>query len=180
MKIVKEFLNGAKVIEPTVFKDERGYFSETFNEKKLKEYLGEVQFVQDNQSLSQKDVLRGLHFQKKPHAQGKLVRVIAGSVLDVIVDIRFDSPTYGQHESTVLSDKNFLMLWVPPGFAHGFKTLEDDTVFFYKVDNYYNKQSEICVKWNDGDLAIDWECESPLVSEKDNEGVQFSDLNRLF
>ena len=180
MRVIKEFLNGAKLIEPDVFKDSRGSFYESFNQAKLRMVLGEVSFVQDNESISEKNVLRGLHFQKKPYSQGKLVRVISGSVLDVIVDLRQDSPSYGQHESVILSGENMLMLWVPPGFAHGFLTLEDDTLFFYKVSNYYNKESEVCLKWDDKSLGIDWGCESPKISDKDKEGVFFSDLKGLF
>lgn len=180
MEVIKELLNGALLIAPTLFKDDRGYFSETFNYMKLKPLIGDFNFVQDNQSLSQRDVLRGMHFQRKPFDQGKLVRVIQGSVIDVIVDMRVDSPSYGKHASVELTSENFHMLWIPPGFAHGFLTLEDNTVFFYKVTNYYNKESEACIKWNDHELDIKWSCESPIVSEKDNEGLRFSDLKGLF
>ncbi|MFT6716493.1 MAG: dTDP-4-dehydrorhamnose 3,5-epimerase [Saprospiraceae bacterium] len=180
MRVINEFLNGAKLIEPDVFQDGRGSFYESFNQAKLKSILGDVNFVQDNQSLSEKHVLRGLHFQKNPYSQGKLVRVISGSVLDVIVDLRQDSPSYGKHESVVLSGKNLLMLWVPPGFAHGFLTLEDNTLFFYKVSNYYNKESEVCLKWDDKSLGINWNCKSPFLSSKDKQGISFSGLKDLF
>jgi len=180
MEVVDKILNGAVLIKPKVFIDERGYFSETFNQQSLNEIIGEVGFVQDNQSLSQKGVLRGLHFQNAPHAQGKLVRVIKGAVKDVIVDIRKRSPTYGQSFSVELSESNFLMLWVPPGFAHGFLTLENNTVFFYKVSNFYNASSEGCIKWNDKTLNIDWGTNDVLVSKKDEEGEEFQAFNSLF
>lgn len=180
MRVVEEVLNGVKLLEPKVFKDERGYFTETYNKSVLKGLIGEVDFVQDNQSLSQKGVLRGLHFQNPPCAQGKLVRVMAGEVQDVVVDLRKDSSTYGMHYSVVLSSDNFLSLWIPPGFAHGFLTLKDDTVFCYKVSGYYNKESEGCIKWNDSSLAIPWMLNQVSVSKKDQEGVFFEDLSSLF
>ena len=180
MEVVEEALNGVKLIRPTVFKDERGYFCETFNSQKLHDIIGAVDFVQDNQSLSQKGVLRGLHFQTPPFAQGKLVRVLNGSVQDVVVDLRKGSPTYGKSYSVVLKAEEFLMLWVPPGFAHGFVTLENDTVFFYKVTKYYNKESEGCLIWNDKDLSIDWQIKDVRVSEKDKKGTVFSNFKSLF
>ncbi len=180
MEIVEKILNGAVLIKPKVFSDDRGYFSETFNQQALDGIIGEVNFVQDNQSLSQKGVLRGLHFQNAPHDQGKLVRVIKGAVKDVIVDIRKSSPTYGQSFAVELSESNFLMLWVPPGFAHGFLTLENDTIFFYKVSNFYNASSEGCIKWDDKTLKINWETNDVLVSEKDEQGEPFQTFNSLF
>jgi dTDP-4-dehydrorhamnose 3,5-epimerase len=136
--------------------------------------------VQDNQSLSQKGVLRGLHFQNPPFAQGKLVRVIKGSVLDVAVDIRKDSPTYGEHFSVELSEENKTILWIPPGFAHGFVTLEDDTIFIYKCTAVYNKESEGSLIWNDEDLNIDWRVVNPLVSDKDIQAGNFNDFTTQF
>lgn len=164
------------IVQPKVFEDERGHFFESYN-KTIFDQLGiDVNFVQDNQSLSQTGVLRGLHFQKPPFAQGKLVRVIKGSVLDVAVDIRKNSPTYGNHFDIVLSEKNKKMLWIPEGFAHGFLTLENDTIFLYKCTNYYNKASEECILWNDTDIAIDWKINSPILSEKDIQGNVFKDF----
>ena len=136
--------------------------------------------MQDNQSLSQKGVLRGLHFQNPPFAQGKLVRVIQGSVLDVAVDIRANSPTYGQHISVLLSGENKTIFWIPPGFAHGFVTLEDNTIFTYKCTGVYNKESEGALMWNDPGLNINWGVESPLVSEKDQEAASFKSFQSRF
>ena len=140
----------------------------------------DLDFVQDNQSLSQKGVLRGLHFQNPPFAQGKLVRVIKGSVLDVAVDIRKDSPTYGEHFAIELSEENKTIFWIPPGFAHGFVTLEDDAIFTYKCTEVYNKESEGALVWNDPDIAIDWGVESPLVSDKDLVAVSFNNFETQF
>jgi dTDP-4-dehydrorhamnose 3,5-epimerase len=153
---------------------------ESFNKKLFENIIGPVAFVQDNQSLSSKGVLRGLHFQEPPYAQGKLVRVTKGSVNDVIVDIRKESLTYGKNFKILLSEKNFKMLWIPPGFAHGFETLEDETIFAYKVTNYYNKESEKTIKWNDPTLEIEWETENPSTSEKDNQGELFENFESLF
>lgn len=159
------------VIEPKVWKDNRGYFYESFSARFFTEAGIKTDFVQDNQSFSQKGTLRGLHAQKAPFAQGKLVRVIQGKVLDIAVDARKNSPTYGQHFSIELSGENHKQLWVPPGFLHGFLTLEDDTIFTYKVTNYYDKESELGVMWNDADLNIDWNGdlskEDLLLSDKD-------------
>jgi len=167
MEIIETKIEGLLIIKPQVFNDERGYFFESFNEDKFKDLGLASAFVQDNESKSQKNVLRGLHFQKPPFAQGKLVRVIKGSVLDVAVDLRPDSPTYGQWEAVELTEENKLMYWIPPGFAHGFVTLEDDTIFSYKCTNVYNKESEGSIQWNDADLCIDWKIENPILSEKD-------------
>ena len=156
MKITETDIKGLLVIEPRVFDDPRGYFYESYNKSKFREAGIDADFVQDNQSLSQKGAIRGLHGQADPFAQGKLVRVINGSVIDVAVDIRKGSPTYGKHVSVELSGDNKLQLWIPAGFLHGFSTLEDNTIFTYKVNNYYNKDSEMGVIWNDPDLAIDW------------------------
>lgn len=169
-------MEGLLVIKPRVFEDQRGYFFESYNEKLLKQSGLDTNFVQDNQSLSQKNVLRGLHFQAPPFAQGKLVRVIKGAVLDVVVDIRKASPTYGKHFALELNEKNKTMLWVPEGFAHGFLTLENDTVFYYKCNNYYNKESEGCVMWNDASLGINWNAIDPVLSEKDRSGTPFRDF----
>lgn len=170
--IKKKFdIEGLVVIEPRRFHDDRGYFFESFNEQKYAELLGEdVVFVQDNVSCSKKNVLRGLHFQNPPFAQGKLVSVVKGKVLDVAVDLRKDSPTYGQHEIIELSAENGLQFYIPPGFAHGFVALEEDTLFSYKCTNYYSPSHEDTLLWNDSKLDIDWKCSAPLVSEKDKIG----------
>lgn len=181
MKIEKTVIDGVLILTPKVFGDDRGYFFESFNQKQFESAVGrEVKFVQDNQSKSQKGVLRGLHFQNPPFAQGKLVRVLSGSVLDVAVDIRKDSPTYGQHLTFELDAISNKMVWLPEGIAHGFASLEDDTVFFYKCTNYYNKDSEDCILWNDKDLNIDWKVSTPLLSEKDKEGKSFKNFESKF
>ena len=180
MKTISTPIEGLYIIEPNVFGDHRGYFMESFNAQDLKEIIGDFEFVQDNQSLSSKGVLRGLHFQNPPFQQGKLVRVIKGAVNDVVVDIRKDSATYGQSFKIHLSEENFKMLWIPPGFAHGFETLEDDTIFAYKVTNYYNPDSEGSIIWNDPTLKIEWETENPSTSKKDNEGDLFENFTSLF
>ena len=156
MKIKETSIEGLLIIEPRVFNDGRGYFYESYNNKKFTEAGIAADFVQDNQSFSHKGAVRGLHGQADPFAQGKLVRVINGRVLDVAVDIRKGSPTYGKHVSVELSSDNKLLLWIPAGFLHGFATLEDNTIFTYKVNNYYDKASEIGVLWNDVNLNIDW------------------------
>jgi len=156
MKIIETDIEGLLIIEPRVFDDPRGYFYESYNKSKFAETGIDVDFVQDNQSLSQSGAVRGLHSQAPPFAQGKLVRVINGKVLDVAVDIRKGSSTYGRHVSVELSGGNKLQLWIPAGFLHGFSTLEDNTIFTYKVNNYYDKASEIGVIWNDPDLGINW------------------------
>jgi dTDP-4-dehydrorhamnose 3,5-epimerase len=173
MEVIETELNGLFVLKPKVFEDERGYFYESYNQNLFKLAGINFDFVQDNQSLSQKGVLRGLHFQNPPHAQGKLVRVITGSVYDVAVDIRKDSKTYGKWFGLELTEKNKWMMFVPPGFAHGFLTLENNTIFSYKCTNFYNKASEDCLLWNDKDLNIDWNFDKPLLSAKDLEGKPF-------
>lgn len=167
MKFEKTPIEGLLLIEPRVFVDERGHFFEPFNEKQMAEHGIKGPFVQDNESLSHQGVLRGLHYQKSPHQQGKLVRVVNGAVTDVVVDIRPESKTFGRHFQVELSSTNHLMLWIPPGFAHGFLTLKDDTVFLYKVSAYYNPQSESGIIYNDPELNIDWKIVNPVVSEKD-------------
>ena len=181
MKITKTPIEGLLIIEPVVFGDERGYFFESFNKEKFKEITGkELDFVQDNQSLSGKDIVRGLHFQNPPYAQGKLVRVIKGEVIDVVVDIRKNSSTYGEHFAIKLTEENKKMFWIPEGFAHGFSSLKDDTIFSYKCTNYYNKESEESIYWNDSDLKINWEVESPIISEKDQEKRMFKNFKTQF
>ena len=176
MEIVKTPLEGLLIIKPTVFEDDRGYFFESYNREKFQEHGIEVTFVQDNESKSKKGVLRGLHFQNHPHAQGKLVRVMRGSVLDVAVDIRPESKTFGEWSSIVLSGENKWMYWIPAGFAHGFLTLEDDTIFFYKCTNVYNKDSEGAIRWNDPELGVEWgEVEDLVISRKDQVAPMFAD-----
>ncbi|WP_455168747.1 dTDP-4-dehydrorhamnose 3,5-epimerase [Aegicerativicinus sediminis] len=163
-------IEGCYIITPRIFKDERGYFIETFNNQTFFEKTGiATQFVQDNQSKSSAGVLRGLHFQQGGHAQGKLVRVIQGSVLDICVDLRPNSKTLGQYVSLVLSGDNFKQLYIPRGFAHGFVVLEDETIFSFKCDNFYNKNSEGGIIYNDPDIAIDWRIpeEKLILSDKD-------------
>lgn len=171
MNIVETPIKDLFIIEPKIWKDNRGYFYESYSTREFAKAGIDAVFLQDNQSLSQKGTLRGLHAQAAPFAQGKLVRVIQGSVLDIAVDIRKKSSTYGQTFSVVLSEENHQQLWVPPGFLHGFLTLEDHTIFTYKVTNYYDKNSELGVIWNDPTLKINWTTEINenefLLSEKD-------------
>jgi dTDP-4-dehydrorhamnose 3,5-epimerase len=160
-------IEGLLIIEPQVFTDPRGYFYESYNKEKFVAAGINIEFVQDNQSLSQKGIVRGLHFQAPPFDQGKLVRVIQGAVLDVAVDIRKNSPTYGQNFSIELLAQNRTMFYIPPGFAHGFETLEDNTIFLYKCTDIYNKQSEGGLLWNDAELGIKWQTSNPIISDKD-------------
>lgn len=167
MRFLKTPIEGLLLIEPTVHRDDRGAFMETFNARAFAEQGITDKFVQDNQSFSRKNVIRGLHFQTGDHAQGKLVRVIHGSVLDVAVDLRNGSPTFGRHYSVVLDATAGNMLWIPSGFAHGFESLEDDTVFHYKVTAYYRPAAEAGIRYDDPGLGIEWRTRNPLVSEKD-------------
>jgi dTDP-4-dehydrorhamnose 3,5-epimerase len=176
MKVKPTKIEGLIVIEPNVFYDERGYFSESYKKSNYEKAGITNQFVQDNLSKSEKGVLRGLHYQAPPYAQDKLIQVIQGSVLDVVVDIRTNSKTYGQHFAIELNAENKLQLLVPKGFAHGFLTLEDNTIFSYKCSNEYNKESEGSVLWSDTELGIDWGIENPIVSKKDNESPSFDQL----
>ncbi|NTU58132.1 MAG: dTDP-4-dehydrorhamnose 3,5-epimerase [Chlorobiaceae bacterium] len=169
MHVIKTALPEVLLFEPDLFGDERGYFFESFRKDIFERHAGAREFVQDNESFSRYGVLRGLHYQKPPHAQGKLVRVIQGIVLDVAVDIRKGSPTFGRHVAELLSDQNHRMLWIPPGFAHGFAVLSSKAVFNYKCDAYYAPSSDAGVRWNDPAIGIDWQL--PLadvsLSEKD-------------
>lgn len=177
----EEALSGLYSIYPTVFKDERGYFFEAFQTEKYKAIIGELNFVQDNISRSSKGILRGLHFQKPPYAQGKLVQVLQGAVLDVAVDLRRSSPTFGQSFKKVLSAENAIQLYIPPGFAHGFYTLEDQTLFSYKCTAPYHAAAEGCILWNDPTLNIDWELiQTPILSEKDQLGSLFTSFETPF
>ncbi len=180
MQIEKTNIQGCFILKPNVFKDERGSFFESFNQKAFEKLTGlNIDFVQDNQSISRRGVLRGLHFQTGEYAQAKLVRVIQGEVLDVVVDLRKESKTYGKHISVILNDDNNNQLFVPRGFAHGFITLSEEAIFSYKCDNFYNKESESGIIFNDPDLAIDWKLKASeiLVSEKDEVLPNFRDLN---
>ena len=180
MEFKKFAIAGLVEIIPRKFGDARGYFFESYSYKVFAEAGIDVNFVQDNQSLSQKGVLRGLHFQRPPHAQGKLVRVASGSALDVVVDIRKNSPTYGQHQTCLLTTEQHNMFYVPPGFAHGFVALEDNTTFLYKCTDYYYPASEGGIMWNDPGLNIDWNIKEPLVSAKDAVLPRFADFDSPF
>ena len=180
MEIIKSEIPDVLIIKPDVFQDERGYFFESYNGDKFRQYGIDVHFVQDNESKSQKGVMRGLHFQRPPYAQGKLVRVMKGSVLDVAVDLRHGSPWFGKSVSIVLSESNKWMYWIPEGFAHGFLTLEDNTVFFYKCTHFYNKAFEGSIRWNDPDLNIKWGNEHPILSEKDKNAPFLKDFEPTF
>jgi len=180
VKVIHEFPEGLVSIFPSIFGDERGFFLESFNQEKYESFLTGYSFVQDNLSKSKKGVLRGLHFQAPPFDQGKLVQVIQGSVLDVAVDIRKNSPSYGKHFKVILNDLDRNQLWIPPGFAHGFASLEDDTIFSYKCTNTYSKAHEGCLLWNDPDLNIDWGIDRAIVSEKDQEGTLLKEFKSPF
>jgi len=182
MKFVNTPIEGLVIIEPTVFGDNRGYFLESYNKKKFEEAIGKVSFVQDNESKSAKGVLRGLHFQKPPFAQAKLVRCIEGSVLDVAVDIRKGSPTYGKHVAIELTGENKRQLFVPRGFAHGFSVLSDSAVFAYKVDNIYAPESDWGIRYDDKELNIDWGLnkEEVQLSVKDKNLTFFKDFETPF
>jgi len=177
MKIIEQpQISGLKVLQPNVFHDERGYFYESYNYETFKNLGISAVFVQDNQSYSKKNVIRGLHLQVPPFAQAKLVRVIQGAVLDVAVDLRKESPTYGQHFSVLLSKENQLQFYIPVGFAHGFAVLEDHTIFAYKCSNIYHKDSERSILFNDKDLNINWNIENPIVANKDLQAAYFKDF----
>ena len=174
MELIETGIKGLLLISPKVFKDERGYFFESFNKEKFQSIGVTEEFTQDNQSLSNKGIIRGMHFQTPPHAQGKLVRVIKGSVQDVVVDIRKNSTTYGKQYSVDLTEENFLMLYIPPGFAHGFATLEDNTIFSYKCTDTYHPETEGGLAWNDREFGIEWKVSDPILSEKDKKYHPFS------
>ena len=180
MDVITTPLDGLLLLKPNIFVDPRGYFFESYNIDDYAKHGINCAFVQDNQSLSNKGVLRGLHFQNPPYAQDKLVRVISGSVLDIVVDIRKSSPTYGQHYKVLLSGENNLALFVPKGFAHGFICLEDNTLFYYKCSAVYNKVAEGGLLWNDPALGIDWGVDAPLLSDKDLTYTEFAAFNSLF
>ncbi len=180
MLIEKFNIEGPLLITPRIFPDDRGYFFESYNEQLFQSQGLTARFVQDNQSCSKKNVLRGLHYQAPPFDQGKLVRVVKGSVIDIAVDIRKGSPTYGQHLRISLDAISQKMFWIPPGFAHGFLSLEDDTIFLYKCTNVYHKESEGGIIWNDPALNIDWGVSHPLVSPKDLELPELRNIETPF
>lgn len=181
MEFVETTLAGAWLIKPKVFRDERGFFVESWNEKIFAENGIDAKFMQDNHSMStKKGVLRGLHFQLPPNAQAKLVRATRGKVFDVIVDLRKSSPTFGKWEGFELSGENFQMLFIPRGFAHAFLTLEDNTEFMYKVDGFYAPESDSGIIWNDPTLDINWPIENPVLSEKDSKLQKFMKFNSPF
>ena len=182
MNLIKTMIDGLVVLQPTIFKDHRGYFMESYHQKNINNLIGDVNFIQDNESESSRGVLRGLHFQKPPYAQAKLVRCLTGSVLDVVLDLRKDSKTYGCFETTLLSEENKNQLFIPKGFAHGFVVLSETAIFSYKVDNYYNPDSESGVLWNDLDLNIDWKINKKeiIVSEKDKSLPTFNNIINPF
>lgn len=177
MNYINTSIEGIYIIEPVVFNDLRGYFFESFKKTEFEEHIGAVDFVQENESRSTRNVLRGLHYQKGDYSQAKLVRVIKGRVLDVAVDIRRSSPTFGQHVAVELNEENHLQLFIPRGFAHGFLVLSDKAVFCYKVDNIYAPQHEASIRWNDPALSIDWKVnpEEVLLSEKDRKAPLLSE-----
>lgn len=181
MQIIYTPIEGLVILEPRIFHDTRGYFYESYNQQKMSELGIDTIFVQDNQSYSQKGVIRGLHFQRPPFAQAKLVRVIKGKVLDVAVDIRKGSPTYGQHYSVLLTGDNHRQFFIPEGFAHGFVALEDNSIFTYKCSHFYHKEAEMSIRYNDPILNIDWGLdEAPIMTEKDLCGVLFDQFNTPF
>ena len=178
MNLIKTTLDGLVVLKPIIIKDRRGYFMESYHKKHTNKLIGNVKFVQDNESKSSRGVLRGLHFQNPPYAQAKLVRCLKGSVLDVALDLRKDSKTYGCFETTLLSEENKNQLFIPKGFAHGFVVLSEKAIFCYKVDNYYNSDSESGILWNDPDLKIDWKTpkDEIIISEKDKKLSTFNNF----
>lgn len=180
MKIKETGFEGLIEVEPEIYSDHRGYFFEAYNQAKFLSHGLCTAYIQDNQSMSSANVLRGLHFQVPPFEQGKLVRAITGRVLDVVVDLRKNQPTYGQHYKCLLDSRTSNMLWIPPGFAHGFLTLEDNTIFFYKCTQLYNRESDRSLFWNDPDLGIDWGVSNPIVSEKDSKAPRFNIFDSPF
>ena len=176
MKVTESGIKGVFIIEPDVYEDDRGFFMETFHNERYRKLLGiNLDFVQDNVSRSSKNVLRGMHFQRN-YPQGKIVKASRGEILDVIVDLRKDSPTYGTWESFKLSEQNKLQVWIPPGLAHGFLVMSDSADFEYKCTEYYHPEDQNCLMWNDPEVAIDWPINDPILSEKDKRGLSLKDL----
>ena len=183
MEVLKTAIEGLLIIDPTVFGDSRGYFFESYNKQRFNEATGlDIDFVQDNQSKSCYGVLRGLHFQKPPYAQSKLVRCVRGKVLDVAVDIRKSSPTFGKYVAVELTEDNYRQLFIPHGFAHGFVVLSEEAIFQYKCDNFYHKESEGAIAWNDPEINIDWTIpfDDVILSDKDKVNPLLKDAEWLF
>lgn len=182
MDIIKTSIEGVVIIEPRLFKDDRGYFFESFNQKEFEEKVCKTTFVQDNESKSSYGVIRGLHYQKPPFAQSKLVRVIKGAVLDVAVDIRKGSPTFGQHVAVELTEENHRQFFIPRGFAHGFSVLSEEVIFQYKCDNFYHPECEGAIAWDDPELGIDWKMpiDKAVLSDKDKVHSHLVNVNWLF
>ena len=182
MEVIKTAIEGVYIIEPKVFGDARGYFFESFSEREFKEKVGDIHFVQDNESMSKYGVMRGLHFQRPPYAQSKLVRCVKGKVIDVAVDIRKGSPTYGQHVATLLTEENHRQFFIPQGFAHGFAVLSESAVFQYKCDNFYHPEADGGISILDESLGIDWglAIEEALLSEKDTKHMKLAEFDSPF
>ena len=182
MNVIETKIPGVVIIEPRLFPDARGYFFESFSKREFEEKVGKIDFVQDNESKSSYGVLRGLHFQKPPYTQSKLVRVVKGAVLDVAVDIRKGSPTFGQHVAVELTEDNHRQFFIPRGFAHGFAVLTDEVIFQYKCDNFYAPASEGAIAWDDPDLGIDWRvpAEKVILSEKDKKHPRLKEIESPF
>jgi dTDP-4-dehydrorhamnose 3,5-epimerase len=180
MKVSKTNIEGLLLIEPDLFSDGRGYFFESYNKEKYAEIGLDINFVQDNISQSKKGTVRGLHYQVGDKAQGKLCQVISGKVLDVAVDIRFGSPTFGKYYSHVLNTEKKMQIWIPPGLAHGFSVLSDEAIFSYKCTNFYSKDHERAILYNDPELNINWQVKNPVVSEKDFKAKKFNAIDKDF
>lgn len=180
MEVIKTEIDGLLIIRPKVFGDARGYFFESYNKDSFTDAGIDIEFVQDNISKSKKNTIRGLHYQIGERAQGKLCKVIYGKVLDVAVDLRFGSPTYGKHFSFELSEDNHAQIWIPKGFAHGFSVLSDEAIFSYKCTALYSKDDERAIIFNDPDLNIDWKVKDPIVSEKDFKAPFFKNIKKEF
>lgn len=176
----KKEIEGLLVVKPQVFGDDRGFFMETYKVSEFKKNGVDIDFVQDNHSKSSKNTLRGLHYQLNPKAQGKLVRCIKGSILDVAVDIRKNSVTYGKYIKVILSEENKNMFWIPPGFAHGFLSLEDNTEIQYKCTQEYSPENDACILWNDSEIGIDWGIDNPILSEKDKNAPLLKDAKNNY
>ena len=182
MEIIKTLIEGVVIIEPRLFKDDRGYFFESFNQREFEEKVCKTTFVQDNESKSSYGVIRGLHFQKPPFAQSKLVRVVKGAALDVAVEIKKDSPTFGQHVAVELTEENHRQFFIPRGFAHGFSVLSEEVIFQYKCDNFYAPECEGALAWDDPDLVIDWRIpmDKVVLSEKDKRHPKLRNIDSPF
>jgi dTDP-4-dehydrorhamnose 3,5-epimerase len=180
LKIINTNIEGLLLIEPDIFSDKRGFFLESFNKDRYEKLGLDFNFVQDNISKSAKGTIRGLHYQIGEMAQGKLCQVLQGKVLDVAVDIRFGSPTFGKHFSHLLNSEKMVQIWIPPGLAHGFSVLSDDAIFSYKCTNYYSKDHERIILFNDPELSLDWKIENPIVSDKDLNALRFKDIEKDF